>query len=142
MKGWASSVVSLLALLSLAAWAQTFDATDLSGEELFGRYCSACHGAEGRGDGPVAATLNKPVPNLRLLARDGTFPAGFVREAIDGRSMVIAHGTRQMPIWGYEFWVEEGADVTAERDAREIIDRLVDYLESIQEPADGGRRFR
>ena len=59
-----------------------------------------------------------------------------------GDSMVIAHGTRQMPIWGYEFWVEEGADVTAERDAREIIDRLVDYLESIQEPADGGRRFR
>ena len=115
---------------------QTFDALDLSGQELYDRYCSACHGAEARGDGPVAATLNKPVPNLRRLSANGVFPAAMIREAIDGRSMVIAHGTRQMPIWGYEFWVEEGADIMAERDAREIINRLVGFLASIQEDAD------
>jgi hypothetical protein len=37
-----------------------------------------------------------------------------------------------MPVWGYEFWVEEGADITAEREARELVRRLVLYLESIQ----------
>jgi len=46
--------------------------------------------------------------------------------------MVIAHGTRYMPVWGYEFWVEEGADIVAEEEARIMIDRLVNFLESIQ----------
>ena len=48
------------------------------------------------------------------------------------RSVVIAHGTRYMPVWGYEFWVEEGADVVAEEEARIMIDRLVNFLQSIQ----------
>lgn len=134
---------AILAITSIVVSGQTFDTTDLSGQELYDRYCSACHGAEARGDGPVAATLNKPVPNLRrLVAAGGAFPAAAIREAIDGRSMVIAHGTRQMPIWGYEFWVEEGADITAERDAREIINRLVRYLESIQDAPEDARRVR
>jgi hypothetical protein len=37
-----------------------------------------------------------------------------------------------MPVWGYEFWIEQGGDVTAERDMREIITRLVDYIRSLQ----------
>ena len=112
---------------------QTFEPLDLSGEELFLRYCAACHGADARGTGPVARTLNKPVPDLTVLARNlgGQFPAMAIREAIDGRAMAVSHGTRQMPVWGYEFWVEEGADIVAEDTAREMIDRIVDHLESI-----------
>lgn len=116
------------------AFAQTFDASDLSGEELFARYCAACHGPEGMGNGPVAGSLNKRVPDLRVLARNagGEFPAMAVRETIDGRSLAIAHGTRQMPVWGYEFWVEEGADIDAEQAAKLIIDRIVAQVESMQ----------
>jgi hypothetical protein len=55
-----------------------------------------------------------------------------VRETIDGRALAIAHGTRQMPVWGFEFWVEEGADIVAEEAAKAIIDRIVAHLESIQ----------
>jgi len=132
---------AVLLLLSIGAgWAsagraQLFDAGDLSGEELFGRYCSACHGQEARGDGPVAVALRAPPPNLRQLAErsDGEFPAAAVRQTIDGRAMSGAHGTREMPIWGYEFWVEEGADRPAEQEARRIIDSIVAYLRSIQE---------
>jgi hypothetical protein len=62
-----------------------------------------------------------------------------VRETIDGRSPVIAHGTRQMPVWGYEFWVEEGADIVAEQSARRIIDQIIQHLESIQLLPDSGR---
>ena len=74
------------------------------------------------------------VPDLtRLFQRRGNrFPAAEIREVIDGRSVVIAHGTRYMPVWGYEFWVEEGGDVVAEEEARIMIDRLVNFLESIQ----------
>lgn len=123
----------LLAANSIAL-AQTFEPLDFSGEELFMRYCAACHGTDARGTGPVAGTLNKRVPDLtRLLSESGSeFPAAAIRDAIDGRAMAISHGTRQMPVWGYEFWVEEGADVTAERNAREMINRIVAYLESIQ----------
>jgi len=117
------------------ALAQTFEPLDLSGEELFMRYCAACHGADARGTGPVAQTLNKRVPDLtRLVATENDeFPTGAIRDAIDGRSMAISPGTRQMPVWGYEFWVEEGADVVAERTARQLIDRIVVYLELIQQ---------
>ena len=117
-----------------SGFAQTFEALDLSGEELFMRYCAACHGADARGTGPVAATMSKRVPDLTVLARarNGEFPAQSVRDAIDGRSMAIAHGTRQMPVWGYEFWIEEGADRVAEETAREMINRIVVYLESVQ----------
>jgi hypothetical protein len=87
-----------------------------------------------------------PVPDLTGLAsrNGGEFPSQYVRDMIDGRSPVVAHGTRQMPVWGYEFWVEEGADIDAEATARELIERLVAYLASIQRmplsPADPGRR--
>jgi hypothetical protein len=37
-----------------------------------------------------------------------------------------------MPVWGLEFWFEEGGDITAEERAREMIARLIDYLETIQ----------
>ena len=123
------------------ALAQTFKPLDLSGPELFTRYCAACHGSEARGNGPVAASLNKRVPDLTRLALDagGEFPAQTVRETIDGRAMVMAHGTRQMPVWGYEFWVEEGADIVAEDAANEIVVRLVAYLDSIQLPAGSSR---
>ena len=84
--------------------------------------------------------MNKRVPDLTQLMADprGEFPAQAIRDAIDGRSMAIAHGTRQMPVWGYEFWVEEGADVVAEQNAREMINRIVAYLESIQGASEPG----
>jgi hypothetical protein len=120
---------------------QVFGESDYSGGELFDRYCAACHGASGVGDGPVAASLIKQVPDLTRLAerRGGRFPRGEVRDIVDGRSPVLAHGTQQMPVWGREFWVEQGEDIEAERRARSMIDRLIDYLETIQ-LEDSGRR--
>jgi hypothetical protein len=38
-----------------------------------------------------------------------------------------------MPVWGYEFWVEQGADSEAEFDTAEMVNRLVNYLASIQQ---------
>jgi copper resistance protein D len=35
-----------------------------AGQELFAEHCASCHGANGRGDGPVAANLPKPPADL------------------------------------------------------------------------------
>jgi mono/diheme cytochrome c family protein len=108
---------------------------DYSGEEIFMKYCSACHGESGRGDGPVAPGLVTTPPDLTKITRryDG-FPAARVRDTIDGRGVRIhAHGTRTMPVWGYEFWIEEGGDVVAQREMKEVIAKLVEYIRSIQD---------
>ena len=75
------------------------------------------------------------VPDLtRLYRRNGNrFPAERVREIIDGRSVVIAHGTRYMPVWGYEFWAESGADRDAEMSTRRMLERLVNYVRRLQQ---------
>src|SRR5690606_35199063 len=80
------------------AGAQAFGLKDYSGEELFQQFCSSCHGDSGRGDGIVAGSLNVLVPDLtRLRERnDGEFPAAQVRDIVDGRALVVAHGERTM----------------------------------------------
>ena len=133
-----------LASFALAGAAMAFDAVtleDYSGEELFGRFCASCHGSEGFGDGPVSRSLNVAVPDLTAIARRyGEFPASIIRDVIDGRGIdKRAHGTREMPVWGYEFWVEEGGDVNAQRAVRDAINKLVEYLRSIQLGDDEGR---
>ena len=130
-----------VASLALAGAAMAFDAVtleDYSGEELFVRFCASCHGSEGMGDGPVSRSLNVAVPDLtRIASRYGEFPAGLIRDTIDGRGIdTLAHGTREMPVWGVEFWVEEGGDVNAQRAARNAINKLVEHLRSIQRSDD------
>ncbi len=130
-------VAPYLALLS-ALFFQTAGAqmyAEYSGEETFDRFCASCHGSSGHGDGPVAAGLPVGVPDLTTLRqRQGDqFPEETLRKIIDGRNIVIYHGTRYMPVWGYEFWVEEGADDAAEKRVEIIIRNLIDYIESIQQ---------
>ncbi len=110
------------------------DAINSTGEENFQRYCAACHGAGGLGDGPVASAIFKKVPDLTRIAerRDGKFPRQMIANAIDGRWQIDAHGTRMMPVWGYEFWINEGAGEFSDMGVAVILDGLVDYLESIQ----------
>ena len=141
-----SATFLLLAVASVAgqrAHAQFAAVTldDYSGAEIFERFCASCHGAEARGNGPVASTLNVAVPNLTTInARYGEFPAMLIRDVIDGRGVDLrAHGTRTMPVWGYEFWIEEGGDVVAQKSVREAINRLVEYLRSLQRVESGER---
>ena len=114
------------------AFGQSF--ADYSGKDLYMRFCASCHGDSGAGDGPVAEGMAVRVPDLTGLARrqGGGLDADKVREIIDGRAVVVGHGSRTMPVWGYEFWVEEGADVEAEAAVRTIVDKLIAYIRSIQ----------
>ena len=132
------SVTAVLAAVWMAGigipevQAQAFE--QYSGEETFQRFCASCHGESGQGDGPVAAGLKISVPDLTMLAEryGDEFPDSALRKIIDGREIVIVHGTRYMPVWGYEFWLEEGADEAAQRNVETIVENLIAYLESIQ----------
>ena len=119
-------------LLAGSVAAQPF--ADYTGSQLYQRFCASCHGAGGFGDGPVAASFKTLMPDLTELQRrsGGRFPADRVRRIIDGRQGLSAHGSREMPVWGHEFGVGQGADGAAQAEAAQMVDRLVQYLRSIQ----------
>ena len=104
------------------------------GAETFARHCAACHGAEGRGDGPVAASLSKPPADLTRIAarRGGDFPRGELGKIIDGRFAISAHGTREMPVWGARFGESIPDPGLSEEIGRGKIAILLEYLASIQ----------
>ncbi|MGH7810971.1 MAG: c-type cytochrome [Candidatus Binatia bacterium] len=79
-----------------------------SGKQMYLRFCSSCHGADGKGKGPVARDLKVKVPDLTLLAKKkkGVYPLDDVMATIDGRRLVRGHGERDMPVWGENFRAE------------------------------------
>ena len=110
----------------------------VEGRDLFRAYCASCHGADGKGRGPGAASLKTRVADLTVLAANngGVFPATRVRTAIMGEEVIASHGSREMPVWGPIFHQIE-ADVDR-GDVR--LENLVTYLQSIQSiPSPKGR---
>jgi cbb3-type cytochrome c oxidase subunit III len=103
----------------------------LKGPDLFRSYCAPCHGTEGHGDGPVAPALKAAIPDLTIIAKrnGGNFPAKRISDLIAGEDVVVAHGSREMPVWGPIFH-----QVEYDRDYGNIrMKNLVDYLRSIQQ---------
>lgn len=131
---WDRAVVGTVALTGVLALAGCQKAEvrpdyQYDGRNLYLGYCASCHGVDGAGDGPVAAAFSNDLPDLRMIeARDGVFPAEWLKEVIDGRTLRSAHGTKEMPVWGWQFRLAN--DSEAEVAAR--IDALVTYLRSVQ----------
>jgi mono/diheme cytochrome c family protein len=106
------------------------------GRDAFLTYCAACHGSDGRGAGPAAAALTTPPADLTRIAarRGGDFPADDIAAWIDGRMALPAHGTREMPIWGYRFAEGLPPGELSQDLVRGRILTVVEYLRSIQAP--------
>lgn len=109
-------------------------ASAMSGRDLYVAYCASCHGMEGRGDGPAAEAMRMRPADLTALKRThgGSFPKARVERLLGGIEGFPAHGGRKMPVWGPVFVPVSPAD----GHAAALIDRLVRYLESIQQPAE------
>jgi len=104
----------------------------VKGPDLYRAHCAACHGSEGKGNGPVASDLKTKPADLTVLAKNngGKFPAERVQKFISGdEPSMISHGSREMPIWGPIFHqIEEDQDLGNVR-----LQNLIKYLEAIQQ---------
>ena len=134
MRGAIIAAMAVVAVLWPGAPLYAQDFSGYTGAGLYARFCASCHGAQGRGDGPVAATLKVEVPELTRLTRAGKpFPAERVRRIVDGREILAAHGARRKPVWGSEFATATASEPDAGAvQAAAQIDRLVEFLRALQ----------
>lgn len=104
----------------------------VDGAGIFRNYCAACHGLDGRGNGPVSKVLKQGVPDLTRLSQrnDGAFPAIHVRNTImfGTDDLLPAHGSKEMPIWGPIFH-----EIEFDHDLGHVrLENITKYLESLQ----------
>ena len=126
--------VGSLALLLLAAPSRAADAEN-PGKALYLKYCGACHGPAGKGDG-IAGTFMRPKPaDLTQIAKKngGAFPAQRTMEIIDGRKTVRAHGDPDMPVWGEVLSEELSGSLHRRAMVKGTLTLITDYIGSIQE---------
>jgi mono/diheme cytochrome c family protein len=100
-------------------------------------YCASCHGEDGKGDGPKAFGLSKPVPDITTMTqRYGSFPRERLAKLIDGREPVEGHLDREMPVWGVWFKEEAAAELGgAQGDEGSVarrVENLIGHIESLQ----------
>jgi len=111
------------------------------GKREYTENCATCHGASGKGDGPLAGIINQHISDLTVLSKEnnGAFPFARVYEVIDGTREAKGHGTRDMPIWGSVYnerapqWL--GFDYTrddAQAFVRGRILALIGYIQTLQ----------
>jgi mono/diheme cytochrome c family protein len=139
MKGFKVLIPLLISGCGILAWAQqkpegdpTISERPRTGQQLYTVYCAACHGADGKGNGPAAPALRAQVPDLTLLSRKsgGKFPLLKVEQSIDGgEGLPVAHGTREMPVY-YDLFesIRRDSAFVAQR-----IDLLTGYIKSLQQ---------
>ena len=125
---------NLICLAFLATMLASPAKGDETEHKLYLRYCSACHGENGKGDGAVSGLMNPKPADLTQLAKKagGKFPFNDVMRTIDGRQTLRAHGDPDMPVWGEIFRSEAATSDYAEVGARGKIAMITKYLESIQ----------
>ena len=101
-----------------------------SGEEMYHAYCAACHGKQGRGDGPAAPAFKTPPTDLTTLAakNKGKFPDMDLTQVLQwGPTATKAHGSKEMPVWGELF-----TSLGDQAQSKQRIYNLTKYLESLQ----------
>ncbi len=132
--GWSLLLVSLVIMAGSNHPVSAENANNM-GRQFFERYCSACHGMDGRGAGPVAPDLRTPPADLTRIAqrRGGQFPTAEIAASIDGRAQVRAHGSRDMPVWGERFSEQVGGGSLGEEVVRGNLLVLIQYLQSLQQ---------
>ena len=129
-----TAALTMLACATAAvAQAQKIDL----GKREFDNKCAVCHGKDGKGKGPYAEQLKRPLPDLTTMARrnGGVFPVSKTYETIEGAGG--GHGTREMPVWGMDYTIqaaEQLPDLPYNQAVyvRTRIMSLLEYLNTLQ----------
>ncbi len=133
-KGLRWTCIAVLGVLVWACAAAAIEAPPVA-KELYLKYCSACHGETGKGDGVVSGFLRPKPTDLTQLAKQagGKFPFVDVMKDIDGTATIRAHGDSDMPVWGESFRHElrDGPPDDQIR-VRGRLMLITEYIESIQ----------
>lgn len=103
-------ILGLLALLAAPAAAAQGDAK--AGRELYNKWCVSCHGAAGKGDGPVATNLPvKPgnhTDGTRMNGLTDTYLLTIIKQG--GQAV---QKSQMMPPWGTQLKDQQIWDVIA-----------------------------
>ncbi|MBI3015694.1 MAG: cbb3-type cytochrome c oxidase subunit II [Candidatus Tectomicrobia bacterium] len=75
------------------------------GRTLFQIQCAACHGNEGRGDGPAAAALKPSVPDFTVYSPNTAYAYEVMVEGIPGSAMVAFAGVSEQDRWALAHYV-------------------------------------
>lgn len=132
-----TSITVIAAAVSAMAVGARADEPVAMGQQIYEERCAICHGLGGKGDGQVGALFeNRPGDLTTLQADQRFFPYMEVLSKIDGREMVVGHGT-EMPVWGEYLMVEALEDRGINpKDAADIVNgrltSLVFYLATLQ----------
>jgi len=104
-------VIAMLLCWSAGAAAQTTEIHQVpikptslvSGQQMFGEYCAACHGENATGRGPAAPACTVQPRDLTKLAAQngGKFPYNHFYAVMQFGTQLTtpAHGSADMPIW-------------------------------------------
>ena len=111
-------------------------------KDEFTKSCAPCHGVTGQGNGPIAKSLTRAPADLTKLSQNngGVFPVSSIYDVIDGRTQVLGHGPREMPVWGdaytRELQNQWGRDLLSDElvqlMARMRMLLLVEYISTLQ----------
>ena len=104
------------------------------GAQLYRAHCATCHGRDGAGDGPMVPELRANPSDLRTLSQrnGGVFPRQAVMRQVDGRDLIAAHGTRDMPLWGWQFTRADNDRRDPGEQAAARLNALVEHLARMQ----------
>jgi mono/diheme cytochrome c family protein len=134
----ASLIAISLALCSAAVLAQQQKSDP--GKLEYDTNCAICHGPGGKGDGSLRDLLRVSATDLTQLAKknQGILPVNRMYEVIEGQG-VPSHGSRDMPIWGRTYLVEDAQRLIEARgnyDAAALVRgrilMLVEYINRLQ----------
>lgn len=133
---------TFLAIGAVALLGGQIASVQSTGEARFINSCSACHGADGKGAGPIVGYLTGSMPDLTQLSANngGAFPITKFYSTIDGTMTSGSHGSREMSVWAQRYLVrgEQGASPDFQASQSEVsvkfrILALTECLSSIQE---------
>lgn len=102
-----------------------------NGKQMYSSYCAPCHGADGRGQGPVASALKNVPTDLTVLSSSnhGKYPDSHIVSVLQSGSEIKAHGTPEMPVWGP---ILGKMNQTNQQDRMLRISNLSRYVQSLQ----------